>query len=112
MIEKIQAETNDAVAGMQEGTNRVKGGVEMAQQAGKSMASIRDGAQQVLASVNEITTALGEQSSAGGQVAQGVEHIARMADENSIAVAEIAVTAEKLAHLANLLQQSVNQFKA
>lgn len=112
MIEKIQAETSEAVAGMLEGTERVKGGVEMAQQAGRSMASIRDGAQQVLASVNEISTALGEQSSAGGQVAQGVERIAQMADENSSAVAEIAVTAERLAHLADSLQKAVDQFKA
>lgn len=112
MIAKIQAETIDAVAGMQEGTARVKGGVEMAQQAGKSMANIRDGAQQVLAAVSEITTALGEQNSAGGQVAQGVENIAQMADENCSAVAEIAVTAERLADLANSLQQAVNQFKA
>jgi methyl-accepting chemotaxis protein len=112
MIEKIQAETNDAVTGMHEGTERVRGGVEMAQQAGRSMASIRDGAQQVLASVNEITTALSEQSIAGGQVAQGVERIAQMADENSSAVSEIAVTAERLAHLANMLQQAADQFKA
>lgn len=112
MIEKIQAETNEAVAGMQEGTDRVKGGVEMAHLAGKSMSEIRAGAQQVLASVNEITTALGEQSSAGSQVAQGVEHIAQMADENSSAIAEIAVTAEKLAHLADSLQEAVDQFKA
>ncbi len=112
MIEKIQGETNDAVAGMLEGTERVRGGVEMAQKSGRSMAEIREGAQQVLASVNEITTALGEQSSAGGQVAKGVEHIAQMADENSFAVAEIAVTAERLAHLAKSLQDAVNQFNA
>jgi len=112
MIEKIQTETNDAVAGMQEGTARVKGGVEMAEQAGISMANIRDSAQQVLESVNGITTALGEQSTAGGQVAQGVEHIAQMADENSSAVAEIAVTAERLSQLADSLQQAVDQFKA
>jgi methyl-accepting chemotaxis protein len=112
MIGKIQVETKEAVAGMQEGTERVKGGVAMAQQAGESMANIRDGAQQVLASVSEISTALGEQSSAGGQVAKGVEQIAQMADENSSAVAEIAVTAEELAHLADSLQQAANQFKA
>lgn len=112
MIEKIQAETLDAVSGMQEGTERVKGGVEMAQQAGRSMANIREGAQQVLDSVSEITNALSEQSSAGTQVAHGVERIAQMADENSTAVAEIAVTAEKLAELADSLQQSVHQFKA
>ncbi|MEI7843170.1 MAG: methyl-accepting chemotaxis protein [Gallionellaceae bacterium] len=112
MIEKIQSETNDAVAGMQEGTARVKGGVEMAEQAGRSMADIRAGAQKVLSSVNEITTALSEQSSAGGQVAQGVEQIAQMADENATAVNEIAVTAERLAHLADSLTEAVTQFKA
>ena len=112
MIEKIQAETNDAVAGMQEGTERVKGGVEKAQQAGQSMSNIRDGAQQVLAAVNEITTALGEQSSAGSQVAQGVEKIAQMADENCSAVAEIAETSRRLAELADSLQEVADQFKA
>lgn len=66
MIAKIQAETIEAVSGMQEGTERVKGGVEMALQAGKSMANIRDDAQQVIAAVNEISSALDEQISAGG----------------------------------------------
>jgi methyl-accepting chemotaxis protein len=111
MIEKIQTETISAVAGMQEGTERVKGGVEMALQAGKSMANIRDGARQVIASVNEIASALDEQSSAGGQVAQGVTNIAQMADENCSSVAEIVITAERLEQLANSLQQAVDQFK-
>ena len=112
MIEKIQAETSDAVTGMQEGNERVKDGVEKAHQAGESMAAIRDGAKQVLEAVSEITNALNEQSSAGSQVAHGVEHIAQMADENSVAVAEIALTAERLAQLANTLKQVADQFKA
>ncbi len=112
MIEKIQGETTDAVTGMQEGNERVKGGVEKAQQAGQSMSKIRAGAEQVLVSVNEITAALGEQSSAGSQVAQGVESIAQMADANCIAVTEIAETAERLANLASSLQESIEQFKA
>jgi methyl-accepting chemotaxis protein len=112
MIEKIQIETNDAVASMQEGNERVRGGVNKAQQAGLSMANIRSGAQQVLVAVNEITTALGEQSSAGGQVAQGVENIAQMADANCSTVAEIAETAARLARLADSLQETVDQFKA
>ena len=112
MIEKIQAETNTAVVGMQESSDRVKGGVKMAQQTGNTMSSIRAGAQQVIVSVDEITTALGEQSSAGAQVARSVEEIARMADENSSAVAGIAMTAERLAQLASSLQAAVNQFKA
>ncbi|MEQ1916641.1 MAG: methyl-accepting chemotaxis protein [Gallionella sp.] len=112
MIDRIQSETREAVDGMREGSERVSGGVEKAHQAGKSMVTIRQGAQQVLDSVNEITAALQEQSDAGGQVAQGVESIARMADENCSAVSEIAATAERLAQMANTLQESVNQFKA
>lgn len=111
MVAKIQTETSEAVAGMQEGTRRVKGGVEMALQAGKSMANIRDGAQQVITAINEITLALDEQSSAGGQVAQGVTNIAQMADENCSSVVEIVATAEQLAQLANSLQLAVDQFK-
>lgn len=112
MIERIQHETRDAVDGMQEGSVRVSGGVEKAHQAGQSMLTIRQGAQQVLNSVNDITAALQAQSQAGGQVAQGVESIAQMADENCSAVSEIAATAERLAGMANSLQASVNQFKA
>lgn len=112
MINKIQAETTGAVAGMQQGNERVKDGVEKARQAGLSMAGIRDGAQEVLVAVNEITTTLGEQSIAGHKVADGVKHISKMADENCTAVVEIASTAERLAQLADSLQTAVSQFKA
>lgn len=111
MIEKIQAETGDAVTGMRQGTARVKDGVELAQQAGLSMANIREGASQVITAVNEITTAIDEQSQAGSQVAQGVERIAQMADQNNVEVADIAATSERLANLAESLQNAVDQFK-
>ena len=111
MIDSILSETGAAVAGMREGTQRVNAGVTMAQAAGKSMSSIRDGAEQVRVAVNEISTALGEQSKAGGQVAQGVEKIAQMADENCTAVAGISTTAEGLAQMADALQHEIMQFK-
>ena len=111
MIENILFETSEAVAGMREGTERVKVGVTMAQDAGKSMSSIRDGSQQVRVAVNEISMALGEQSSAGEDVAKGVEKIAQMADENCSAVADIASTAQRLAQMGELLQQEIMQFK-
>ena len=112
MIQKIQTETKAAVTGMQEGTARVKGGVEKAEEAGKSMADIRNGAQQVIVAVSEINNALNEQTNAGAQIAKGVEKIAQMADENCTAVAEIANTSERLARLADSLQTQIDQFKA
>ena len=111
MIEKIQMETAEAVSRMQQGSSRVKDGVELAQQAGSSMADIRNGAEQVLHSVNEISSALGEQSSASTLIARQVENISQMADRNSAEVDDIASTSKRLAELARSLQDAVDQFK-
>ncbi|WP_425482798.1 methyl-accepting chemotaxis protein [Caldichromatium japonicum] len=111
MIQTIQTETSEAVSGMQQGSARVQQGVQLAQQAGQSMAAIREDTEQVIAAVSEITVALNEQSTASAQVAQGVERIAQMSDQNNHEVADIANTSERLAKLAEALQSAVNQFK-
>lgn len=111
MIGSIQSGTSGAVSSMEEGTTRVSEGVSMARQAGESMQKIRSGADQVIASVNEIMVALREQSTASGQVAGSVEEIARMTEQNSAEVQEIARTAEHLERLAASLQNSVSQFR-
>ncbi|MEN6585686.1 MAG: methyl-accepting chemotaxis protein [Sulfuricella sp.] len=111
MIGSIQSGTAGAVSSMEEGTIRVKEGVNKAHQAGESMQKIRSGADQVIASVSEIMEALREQSTASGQVAGSVEQIARMTEQNSAEVQEIALTAERLEQLAASLQGSVSQFR-
>jgi len=111
MIGKIQSETGGAVAGMQEGTERVKSGVQMTQDAGESMSLIRDGSAQVIRSVNEITLALDEQSRASSLLAQGVEQIVQMADANSVQVEDIVKTSQALARLADALQGKIEQFR-
>jgi methyl-accepting chemotaxis protein len=112
MISNIQIGTTGAVSSMEEGSTRVRDGVKMARQAGESMLKIRSGAEQVIASVSEIMSALKEQSIASGQVAGNVEQIARMTEQNNAEVQEIARTAEHLEQLAASLQSSVSQFKA
>jgi len=111
MIEKILAETGQAVTSMQEGAQRVTEGVNMAHKAGKSMTNIRDGAQEVIISVSEISNALAEQEISGRHVAEGVEKVAQMATENCSSVKEIVVTSEHLLALAGSLQNVINQFK-
>jgi len=111
MIGKIQSETGGAVAGMQEGTERVKSGVQMTRDAGESMSQIRDGSAQVIRSVNEITLALDEQSRASSLLAQGVEQIVQMADANSVQVEDIVKTSQALARLADALQGKIEQFR-
>ena len=111
MIGAIQSGTQSAVASMDEGASKVRGGVELANQAGDSMHRINQGAGQVIAAVSEITNALGEQSAAAGQLAVSVERIARMSEQNSVEVGEIASTAERLEQLASSLAGAVGKFK-
>ena len=112
MIDSIQDGTQHAVASMQEGSARVTQGVAMATRAGESMSQIRDGANQVIAAVSDISSALREQSTASNQVAQNVEKIARMTEENSVAANEIADEAKQLEGMADALANAVSRFKA
>jgi len=111
MIGSIQSGTQHAVASMQEGNARVIEGVAMANRAGDSMSQIRDGANQVISAVSDISSALREQSTASNQVAQNVERIARMTEENSVAANEIAAEAQQLESLAGALESAVSRFK-
>ncbi len=112
MIGSIQNGTQQAVASMQEGSSRVNDGVNMANRAGESMIQIHDGARQVIAAVSDISTALREQSAASNQVAQNVEKIARMTEENSVAAHEIAAQSQQLESLAQSLEEAVSRFHA
>jgi methyl-accepting chemotaxis protein len=111
MIHSIQSGTKQAVESMHEGGARVTEGVAMANRAGDSMTQIRDGANQVISAVSDISSALREQSMASNQVAQSVEEIARMTEENSVAANEIASEAQNLERLAGALEDAVSRFK-
>lgn len=112
MTAEIQNNANNAVASMEQGTARVNEGVEKAKHAGISMAQIKQGTEQVVASVADITVALKEQSSSVNLVANEVAEIAAMVNDNTQAVGDLAQTSEHLNDLANELQKSVSYFKA
>ncbi len=111
MVKSIQQGTAGAVEGMERGVERVNAGVTRAEKAGEAMARIRQAAEQVQATVAEISHALREQSSASTEIAQQVEMIARMAEENGLAVASNHQTAASLGTLADTLLGNVGRFR-
>jgi len=111
MIDAIQEGTQDAVHCMEEGSKQVSEGVQMAASAGDSMARIEAGTKHVLDAVEDISSALGEQSVASNQIARNVEKIAQMTEENSAAVNEVLQAANHLEGLSATLRTSVDQFK-
>lgn len=111
MVVAIQGGTSSAVSNMHEGVLRVDRGVEMTRRAGATMDQITRGAAHVVETVNDISSALREQSAASAALAKNVEQIARMSMNNNTAVADNAVTAEGLQRLAQALQAEVAHFK-
>lgn len=111
MVAAIQGGTKAAVADMEAGVARVGKGVELAREAGGSMTEVERGAEQVRATVTDISVALNEQSTAAADMARNVEHIAQMAEQNSAAVSATATTAQRLEALSRALQHEVAHFQ-
>ena len=111
MVNKIQNGTRSAVSSMQSGVEQVSSGVELANQAGESITRIREGALRVTQMVTGISDSIAEQSSAGNQIAQQLETIARMSEESAVAVRNTADAARELHSLSASLHQAVSQFR-
>ncbi|MCX7175908.1 MAG: methyl-accepting chemotaxis protein, partial [Proteobacteria bacterium] len=110
-IGDIQNGTQNAMQGMTEGSSLVVEGVGMAAKAGDSMSLIQAGSRKVLDAVAEISSALHEQSAASNLIAQNVEKIAQMTEENSASIKEVNQAANHLEELSRKLNSLVGQFK-
>ncbi|MDQ8022591.1 MAG: methyl-accepting chemotaxis protein [Moraxellaceae bacterium] len=111
MIAAIQTGTDQAVASMEKGVGRVEAGVALTRQAGDAMRTINESANKVVKSVSEISLAMREQGAASTEIAQNVERIAQMAEENSAAVGATASTARDLEALAQRLDEQMRKFR-
>ncbi len=110
MIHAIQSGSDDAIAGMSNGSALVSEGVRMVENAGVSMGQIQQGVARVLASVDDISSSLREQSSTSDLIAKNVEGVAQMTEETNSIVKEVVASAIQLEELAAALKQSVGKF--
>ncbi|GBG13124.1 methyl-accepting chemotaxis protein [Novimethylophilus kurashikiensis] len=111
VISSVQAHTEEASLSMQKGHERVTEGVALATRAGTSMHQISESSEQVVYVVADISSALKEQKIASSSIAQNVERIAQMTEENSAAVSEVASAAARLEALAVSLKQASDGFR-
>ena len=111
MIRKIQADTNGAVASMEEGTTEVTKGIAQADKAGRSLQEIVDISQRVTDMVSQIAAASEEQSSASEQIAKNVEAISSVTAESAASTQQVAKAAEDLNRLTERLAEVVGRFR-
>ncbi len=111
MITQIQDEAVRAVASMKESTSAVAGVVAGAESASASMKGIQQSAETMQASIAGISEALHEQRSASVDLAQNVEAIAQMSEENANAVSTVSDTATRLDQASSRLKSAVSHFR-
>ena len=111
IVTQIQSGTRNTVSSMEDGVERVKSGVGLAQAAGEAIRQVADVAGSAARAVGEITHALDEQNTAGQDIARNVEQVADMASRNHAAAVESASHARELAELSRALEGAVGRFK-
>jgi len=110
-IKNIQQETAKAVASMEQGSQKVSQGVNMAQQVGQAIGAINEAVSRLSAMIHDIDRIRAEQEIASRSIASRVEEIHSMAGENRTVSENSAYAARELTNLAERLRESVSRFK-
>ena len=111
MIRQIQQDTKSAVASMEDGTQRVTDGVQLANRTGEALTKIQTMVEQTATMIQQIAGAAEEQSTATRQIASDLEAVSQSSREASSGVSESAKASRDLSTLATELQTLVQAFK-
>ena len=111
MIRQIQQDTKSAVSSMEDGTQRVMGGVDLANKTGEALTKIQGMVNQTTTMIQQIAEAAEEQSTATKQISGDLEAVAQGAREASSGVAESAKASQELSSLAADLKALVGTFR-
>jgi twitching motility protein PilJ len=111
LIKAIQAETNDAVVVMEEGTKEVEIGAKLADQAGKALEAISIVVRQSAELVQEISLASKQQVRGTEGVANAMQIISNITRQTSQGARQTSRTVEQLVHMSEQLNEALSQFR-
>ncbi|HSM87002.1 MAG TPA: HAMP domain-containing methyl-accepting chemotaxis protein [Candidatus Limnocylindrales bacterium] len=111
LIKAIQAETNDAVVVMEEGTKEVEIGAKLADQAGKALDAISSVVRQSAELVQEISLASKQQVRGTEGVANAMQIISNITRQTSQGARQTSRTVEQLVHMSEQLNEALSQFR-
>ncbi len=111
LIKAIQAETNEAVVVMEEGTKEVEVGARLADQAGKALEAISSVVRQSAELVQEISLASKQQVRGTEGVANAMQIISNITRQTSQGARQTAHTVEQMVKLSEQLNEALSQFR-
>ena len=110
MIDAIQDEVARAVENLKTNNEQVTRGESLAEEVAATLARINAGARTTMERINDISSAVSEQSVASNGIAVNVERIAQMSEETNAAMQQAATTSQQLEALAGRLHSDVSKF--
>ena len=111
LIKGIQAETNEAVRTMEEGTREVEEGTRLADIAGSSLKEIDKSVDQVASLIQEISLAVKQQARGTDGVVHSMETISDITQLHGDGVRKTTKTIQQLAMLSDRLVAAIGNFK-
>ncbi len=111
LIKAIQAETNEAVVVMEEGTKEVEVGARLADQAGKALDAISSVVRQSAELVQEISLASKQQVRGTEGVANAMQIISNITRQTSQGARQTSRTVEQMVKLSEQLNEALSQFR-
>jgi len=112
LIKAIQAETNEAVVVMEEGTKEVESGATLADQAGRALDAISSVVRQSAELVQEISLASKQQVRGTEGVAHAMQIISNITRQTSQGTRGTVTTVSQLVKLSDQLNEALSQFRA
>ncbi|WP_043421944.1 methyl-accepting chemotaxis protein [Azonexus hydrophilus] len=109
-VSAILQETDNAVGRMQSVSSNMTGSVELAREAGESLTTIDERAEQTVSVIMHIADGTREQSAASQEIARLVEHIAQAAEGTNERALGNRQRAHELERLAAELQAQLSRF--
>jgi methyl-accepting chemotaxis protein-2 (aspartate sensor receptor) len=111
VVGNIQAHSNEAAQSMNSASSQVTQGVELADEAQRSIDTISRGAEDLTAQLNAITLSLREQNAAGTDIARNVETVARKSQETAEDAHKVSEEVARMESLAHQLGATVERFR-
>ncbi|MGH9738108.1 MAG: methyl-accepting chemotaxis protein [Candidatus Acidiferrales bacterium] len=112
LIKAIQAETNEAVVVMEEGTREVEVGAGLADQAGKALEAISSVVRQSAELVQEISLASKQQVRGTEGVANAMQIISGITRQTTTGARQTATTVNNMVKLSEQLNEALAQFRS
>ena len=112
LIKAIQAETNEAVVVMEEGTREVEVGAGLADQAGKALEAISSVVRQSAELVQEISLASKQQVRGTEGVANAMQIISGITRQTTQGARQTASTVGNMVRLSDQLNEALAQFRS